>query len=179
MKRRDLLKKAVVTSVAVAVSGRVLATDTDSTEAEVEFLFVQNAAGVLLKDGVLRMKGVAADTLYFSDRPERITGRISTQEFVDFWAAGDDSFAEDPPNAVLSVFHEPEPQDVVLILRNPRLEGADLVYDIEVLDGVTTASGAASALFIDNVGNPMSPGSVAGVNRRHHRRRRRVIRRNN
>ena len=35
-----------------------------------------------MKDGVLTMKGVTADTLYFSDRPERITGRVTTQKFV-------------------------------------------------------------------------------------------------
>ena len=35
-----------------------------------------------LKDGVLTMKRVTADTVYFSDRPERITGRVTTQKFV-------------------------------------------------------------------------------------------------
>ena len=179
MKRRELLKKAAIASVTVAASGRVLATETDSSTEEAEFLFVQNASGVSLRDGVLRMKGISPDTLYFSDRPERITGRITTQETIDLWVVGDDSFAEDPPNAVLSVFHEPEPQDIVLVLRNPRLEGGDLVYDIEVLDGATTANGAASALFIDNLGHPVSPNSMAGVKRRHRRRRRKVIRRNN
>ena len=43
---------------------------------------MQNSKSASLKDGVLTMKGVTADTLYFSDRPERITGRVTTQKFV-------------------------------------------------------------------------------------------------
>ena len=63
-----------------------------------------------------------------------------------------------------------EPQDVVVVLRNPRLDGADLVYDVDVLDGKKTASGKASALFIDVIGRPLTPLSVAGVARRSARR---------
>jgi hypothetical protein len=136
----------------------------------VDYLFVQNAAKVSLKDGVLRMKGVSPDTLYFSDRPERIVGRVATAEFVEHWATGNDSFESDPPNAVLTVLHEPEPQDVVVVLRQPRLEGDDLVYDVEVLDGAKTASGEDSALFIDVIGRPLTPMSFAGVARRQRRR---------
>jgi hypothetical protein len=145
---------------------------------EVEFLLVQNAEGVSLKEGNLRLKGIAPDTLYFSDRPDRIVGRVTTREYVDHWSVGGNSFAQDPPNAVLSIQHEPEPQDIVVVLRNPRLDGADLVYDVDVLDGAKTARGAQSALFIDVIGRPLTPLSVAGVARRTARRTtRRVDRR--
>ena len=178
MKRRELLKGLAVATVAAATTQRVWAEDKDPTETIVDYLFVQNSKAVSLKDGVLTMKGVTEDTLYFSDRPERITGRFTTKKFVDGWGDGDDSFRTVPPNAVLSILEEPEPVDIVVELRNPRLKGDDLIYDVVVLDGEKVASGAASALFIDVVGRPLTPVSVAGVARRTSRRTaRRVDRR--
>ena len=102
---------------------------------------------------------------------------MTTKRFVDKWAVGDDSFADDPPNAVLSIHHEPVPMDIVVVLRNPRYEGNGLVYDAEVLDGEKEAEGTAAALFIDVIGRPLTPVSIAGANRRDRRRDRREDRR--
>ena len=137
----------------------------DATNAP-EFLLVQNAESVILEDGQLRLVGVSPNTLYFSDRPDRIVGRLMTQEYVDYWGHGENSFESDPPNAVLSILDTPEPQDIVVVLREPRLEGEDLVYNVEVLDGNSIATGGPSSLFIDVVGMPLTPVSVAGVSRR-------------
>jgi hypothetical protein len=41
---------------------------------EVNLLFVQTANGAALADGVLRLNNVSPSTLFFSDRPDRITG---------------------------------------------------------------------------------------------------------
>jgi hypothetical protein len=174
MKRRELLKGFAAASVVSAVAPRAWAADQAEGEMIVEYLFVQNAQKVSLKDDVLTMKGVTHDTLYFSDRPDRIVGRVTTKEFVDTWAKGHDSFKKDPPNAVLSVLHHPEPQDITVVLKNPRLEGDNLVYDVEVLDGGKAASGEQCALFIDLIGRPLTPLSYAGVARRTSRR---VVRR--
>lgn len=38
---------------------------------------------------------------YFSDRPARVIGQVSNQEFLAKWSHGSDSFAKDAPNAVL------------------------------------------------------------------------------
>ena len=173
MKRRDVLKGLAAASLVVTAGRRVAAKDPVGDDQEVEYLLVQNASGVVLRDGRLTLKGIAPHTLYFSDRPDRIVGRTTTKEYVAHWSVGQNNFASDPPNAVLSILREPEPQDIVVVLQKPRLEGADLVYDVEVLDGETTASGGASALFIAVIGRPATPLSVAGV----HRRRRRAVRR--
>ncbi len=178
--RRTLLKGIAAVSVGAGALSRRAAAESHEKDDEqiVDFLFVQNAQGVSLDGGRLRLKGVAPETIYFSDRPDRIVGRITTKEYVDHWAVGGNSFAEEPPNAVLSVHHQPQPVDVVVVLRNPRLEGADLLYDVEVLDGDEKVQGEDSALFIDVIGRPATPLSVAGVRRRTRRRtRRRVARR--
>ena len=50
---------------------------------------------------------------------------MSSRQFVALWGEGDDGFAEDPPNTVLS-FAEPDdrpPEDVVVVIQNPSLDG--------------------------------------------------------
>ena len=137
---------------------------------EVEFLFVQNADSVVLKNNQLWLKNIAQTTLYFSDRPDRIVGRITTQKYVDHWAVGDNNFKSDPPNAVISVLLGEEVEDITIVLKEPRLEGADLVYNVAVLNGSKSINGGAAALFIDVIGRPLTPLSVSGVARRTARR---------
>jgi hypothetical protein len=175
LNRRDVLKGIGAASVVAATAGCSRAVESDGDEDLVDFLFVQNAQDVSLNDGSLRLEGVSPDTLYFSDRPDRIVGRVTTKEYVEHWSVGGNSFAEDPPNAVLSIVRYPLPLDIVVVLRRPRLEGADLVYDVDVLDGEQRATGEAAALFIDVIGRPMTPLSVAGVRRRTRRRTRRRV----
>jgi len=90
------------------------------------------------------------------------------------WAVGEDNFAADPPNAALSILIGTEPQEIIMELMSPRIEGRDLVYDVKILQGNEKATGETVSLFIDPVGRPMSPTSVAGV---HRRTCRRVVRR--
>ena len=76
---------------------------------------------------------------------------MTTKKFLGAWK-GDGVFVETPPNATLAVFHEGGVRDVVVVLRNPRLAGTTVTYDIEVLGGAPVAVGPA-ALFIDSVGS--------------------------
>jgi hypothetical protein len=141
-----------------------------------ESMFVQTARGIDSDAGTLTLRGVTPSTLYFSDRPQRVVGHMSTADFVDLWGIGDNSFAADPPNAVLS-FLEPGadvPEDAVVVLTKPNLDGAgDLAYSIEVLEGTVPAHSGPVTLFIDPFGRPLSPVSVCGVRRRERRRMRR------
>ncbi len=140
---------------------------------EIEALFVQTAHGMSYDDGKLTLKTLAPTTLFFSDRPDRVTGHISSQEFVDSWDKGPDSFASNPPNAVLSIFHTDQVADVVVELMDPVYMDGELTYTVTILDGEMPAVGGANALFIDIIGRPMSPVSVAGAHRRDRRRDRR------
>ncbi|KPK07910.1 MAG: hypothetical protein AMJ56_12610 [Anaerolineae bacterium SG8_19] len=140
---------------------------------EIEALFVQTAHDVSYDDGKLTLHTVAPTTLFFSDRPDRVTGHITSQEFVDSWDKGDDSFASNPPNAVLSIFHDDSVSDIVVELMSPALDGHQLTYDVLILDGEMPANGGSSALFIDTIGRPLSPVSAAGMHRRDRRRDRR------
>ena len=143
---------------------------------EIEAMFVQSASEASVEEGVLTLHGVSASTLFFSDRPKRVVGHVTSAMFVDMWDEGQNSFAEDPPNAVLAFLESGDdvPEDVVTVIRYPRMEGAALSYDIEVLEGTMPehAKGGVT-LFIDPFGRPLSPVSAAGIHRRSRRRARR------
>ena len=133
-------------------------------------LFVQNARGVAYADGKLILKGVNLATVMFSDRPDRIAGHMTTARFVPFWSEGKDSFLKDPPNATLSFLEKGDMADAVVVLRDPVLEGVDLSYQVEVLEGDIPSSAGAASLFIDIIGMPRTPMSFAGARRRTWRR---------
>ena len=140
-------------------------------------MFVQTAQGATADGNTLTLQGVTPSTLYFSDRPQRIVGHMSTTDFVDLWDEGENSFQEDPPNAVLA-FLEPGddvPEDAVVVIREPRLAGGELSYSIETLEGTVPAQAGPVTLFIDPFGRPLSPVSVCGVRRRERRRDRRML----
>jgi hypothetical protein len=150
----------------------------EAAPGDIEYMFAQTASrlGINL-DGRITLHGVSATTLWFSDRPYRLTGHTPTDEFVYQWDQGSDNFAENPPNALLSMFDEDTVNDVVVILSDPKLDGADLSYAIDLSEGDLTRSHGPVSLFIDMIGRPMTPMSVAGVHRRGRRRGRRRTRR--
>lgn len=140
-------------------------------------MFVQTAHAASSDGSTLTLDGVTPSTLYFSDRPQRVVGHMTTADFVDLWAEGENSFAEDPPNAVLAFLDAGDevPEDAVVVIRDPRLDGEQLSYSIETLEGAAPAQTGPVTLFIDPFGRPLSPVSVCGVRRREMRRERRRI----
>ena len=127
------------------------------SEQKVELLFVQNATGIAYDKakGTLRMKNIGRSTLFFTDRPVRMAGHYHTRdEFLPLWSEGPDSFAKSPPNATLSMLEvgNADLQNAVINLRNPRIQGKDLVYDITVIEGTVPQSAGDAVLFIDVLG---------------------------
>ena len=124
----------------------------------------------------LTLRDVTPSTLFFSDRPQRVVGHMTTADFVELWGEGDNSFEADPPNAVLS-FVEPgtdAPTDAVVVIKKPTLTDGRLSYAVDVLEGVDTDAGPGrSRCSSTRSGRPLSPVSVCGVRRRERRRDRR------
>jgi len=134
-----------------------------------EFLFVQNARDVSFDQGSMTLHGVNPVTVCFTDRPERIAGHMPTTKIVPMWSEGKDSFTADPPNATLSIFNGDTVSNVVVVLRNPRISGDDLTYEVRSLEGTPPLQGGACSLFIDIIGMPLTPHSFAGAARRSYR----------
>ena len=174
--RRTFLKTGAAAAGA-ALLGAGLTHAQDKQE-EVQLLFVQTAQDVVMGKDRLTLIGVSPTTVFFSDRPKRISGHMTTADFVREWKEGKskESFHADPPNATLSIFAKEEIVDVVVELKNPRLAGGALVYDIDVVEEDEPIPSGPVSLFIDPIGMPASPTSVAGAHRRHRRRHRRRVR---
>ncbi len=129
----------------------------------IDALFVQSASDFTSEEGRITLHGLAASTVYFADRPRREVGHMRSSGFIELWDEGVYSFAVDPPNAVLSFLDDGNaPDDVVVVLHDPRLDGDALTYRVDVLDGTLPERTGACALFIDSFGRPLSPASVLG-----------------
>ncbi len=140
---------------------------------DIEALFVQTGTSLTSTSGSVTLHGVAPATLYFSDRPKREHGHLTTKRFVGLWNEGENSFAVDPPNAVLSFIEDDAtaaPEDAVVVLSSPKIDGDKITYAIKILEGTVPARTGPVSLFIDTFGNPLSPVSVAGMRRRERRR---------
>ncbi len=163
--------RSILVSIALLPAAVHAQTPAAGTAQIPQLLFVQSAASVEVGGGgrTLTLKGMSPTTLFFSDRPVRMAGHYRTEEYLQFWKAGPDSFLKDPPNATLSVFEKGKDElaDVVVTLRNPRVSGNDITYDVTVISGTMPKTGAGPAsLFIDIIGLPFTPLSFAGVARR-------------
>jgi len=148
----------------------------DKADKKVQMLFVQTAKSATLADGKLTLQGISPNTVFFSDRPERVAGHLATSEMIPLWGEGKDSFTKDPPNATLSAFGgDGKVMNVVVELRNPALDGDKMSYDVKVLQGKMPPKAEGASLFIDVIGMPLTPLSYAGAARRAARRRTVVV----
>jgi len=114
-----------------------------------ELLFVQNAGATTLtpgSDGVhtLTLTGMSAQTLYFTNRPARVTGAMPTADFV---AGFETMFSDVPPHAAI-IGHVTAGSDAeevtVAELNNPVFDDAagSLTYDMVVLSTTDVSAGA-------------------------------------
>ena len=150
-------------------------TTTTEDTALLEEMFVQIARTVISGQTTLTLNDVSPIHVVLLRSSQRVVGHMTTEQFVDQWNEGPNSVFEDPPNAVLSYVGTGEdlPSDAVVVLRDPVVSGSSLSYSIEILDGTVPAESGAVTLFIDPLGRPLSPVSLAGMNRRDRRRERR------
>jgi len=145
----------------------------DAGKAQAQLMFVQSADDLKVDAArnTFRLVKVNPQTVYFSDRPQRIAGNLRLADYLKTWKDGRDSFGADPPNATLSVYEpgQAQPTLVVVTIMKPVLDGADLVYGYKMLEGRMPAGGGATTLFIDwyGVGGGVGPGfHGVGVGRR-------------
>ncbi|MBZ6078074.1 hypothetical protein [Microvirga puerhi] len=131
-------------------------------------LIVMNSAGAKLEGDKLVLTGVAPNSIIFADRPVRAAGHALTAHLLEEWAVGSDSFAKDPPNATVSVFDKAgaSVKDAVVTLKNPKMEGSQIIFDVAVLEGNLGNADGPASVFIDIIGLPFTPLPFAGMARR-------------
>ena len=145
-------------AAAVVLSMAALATTSTAAAEAPQLMFVQSADDLKVDaaKSTFRLVKVNQQTMYFSDRPQRIVGHIKMADYLKEWTAkaGKDNFGADPPNATLSVYEPGKPENTIVVVKltNPVVDGADLIYSYKVLNGTMPANGGPTALFIDWIG---------------------------
>ena len=129
-----------------------------SASSKTQLMFVQSAEDLKVDPAksTFRLVRVNQQTLYFSDRPERIAGHMKMDQYLTEWskAEGPDNFSSDPPNAILSVFEAGKADNTVVVVKisHPVVDGNDILYSYKIINGTMPGSGGATALFIDSIG---------------------------
>jgi len=121
-----------------------------SDETDVSWLYVVNATGGSFDGKTITLHDVPP-TLMFSDRPHRIYGHMTLSELLPMVKEGPDSFVENPPNAVLSTFREGElPTEATVTMFDAGIDGENLTFTVNVLDGSIPATFGPASLFVDS-----------------------------
>ena len=127
---------------------------------ELRLLYVQSGNSGSFDGKRLTIDSVGS-TLFFADRPARVSGHMETNKFLKAWSPGPDSFATDPPNATLSILEPNATTNIVLELSEPKLVGSNVSYAVKVLDGKIPAKFGTASLFIDHHGGGNASGYIA------------------
>jgi hypothetical protein len=131
----------------------VAAVETAAAEedSEISWLFVANATGGTFDGKTLTLHNVPPP-LMFSDRPHRVWGHMALSELLPMVEEGENSFIVNLPNAVLSTFREGElPTEATVVMHQPTLDGANLSFPVDVLDGSIPATFGPASLFVDGI----------------------------
>ena len=116
-------------------------------------MIVLNSRGASMQGEKLTLTGVSPNSIVFADRPVRAAGHAFTTYLLDEWT-GEGTFALDPPNATISAFSKDGStvRDAVVVLKSPKVEGEQVTFDVEVLEGDLTGADGPASIFIDRFG---------------------------
>ncbi len=159
---------AVVLVASLAGCGEDGGQTAAGTSSDPEFLTVMHAGGGSLSregDGfVLTLDDLAPQVVAFTDRPERVSGAVSTSSYIEAWGK---EYKGDPPNAALVVPNGRADADtIVFTLDQPELDGRSVRFQAEQVTAPPEPLGEfhsladpspsrrfdASSLFIDDGG---------------------------
>ena len=117
------------------------------------FFLCKNGTGGTLSETTLTLTDVSSKTGWFTDRPYRGSGQMSTERFIALWDEGG-TFADDPPDADFTCTVDSEVVNYVVELTSPGMVGEDLSYAVTavadtVLPETTITCDGASHAFLD------------------------------
>lgn len=119
--------------------------------------YVQQATSLQYDGETLTLQGVAPSTIFFSDHPYRLTGQVDIATFANLWSVPHGPFAQDPPNAAISVLGQTGVSPAIVELTSAAADGASIKYGVKILSGEIPASAQNVALFVDHGPRPYYP----------------------
>ncbi|MGB2691773.1 MAG: hypothetical protein WBB48_11730 [Thermodesulfobacteriota bacterium] len=140
--------KKFILSIAVLIMITGFAYAVESTGPN--YLFVINFDNGTYADGKLTLNGNGqSNVIYFSDKPLVESGHMGIKKFVTIWGEGEQNFNTIPPNSTLSIIKDEVETNSVFIISNPKVEGAAITFEAELVSGKPTAKFEAGGLFLD------------------------------
>jgi hypothetical protein len=140
--------KAWITAAALAI-----ATPAAADEFEASWLFVQTAKAMEVSGDTLTLS-YDREILAFTNRPYRLHAYFNAHELEWFWGDIEDSFADNPPNAVLTWPDGAEMREAEIMLTSIDTSdtGRSISYTVVHEAGDALPQSAENvSLFIDNV----------------------------
>ena len=111
------------------------------------YFFVQSGKSLEVTSETITLVDARSKTTSITDRPDRIVDQLSNETFAARWDEGEDSFADDPPNAVVMVGgHRP----VIVVLTDIAVSANRITYDYELLHGRFPYKSAPTTIVIDD-----------------------------
>lgn len=107
------------------------------------YLFVLNANEGTFDKKELTLVGVPS-VIYFSSRPKRVAGHVSLQQFAEIWDKD-----KGPRQGNLSVLQVGAGEDVVLNLKEMKVKGGNISFELEAVSGDIPKAFKQAGLFID------------------------------
>ncbi|MCL7407349.1 hypothetical protein MWN63_15345 [Paradonghicola geojensis] len=153
MVRKIVLKVTIASALFVA--GQAFAASDQPN-----WLFVQTSNN-LSSNGTTLTLSYDREIFAFTDRPYRMHAFLNSHEMANLWELGKDSFAEDPPNAVLTWLEGDHIREVEVELLSASVD--DLGRSISYQFASTVASEVPEAasyvsLFVDDVAGAVKEG---------------------
>jgi len=135
-------------------SGLVSAENVVDDSKKPQYLFTLASKSGTFKGDTLTLKGVPL-VVYFSDRPVRVAGHITLEEFLGMWDMGVDNFKNNPPN--LAIYEENGDKHAVLIITKPEVKGDNISFKVKLIGENIPESFEHSTLFIDGSNYRVNP----------------------
>jgi len=122
-----------------------------AAEGDAQWLFVQTAADFTSNGDTLTIP-YEREIFAFTDRPNRQHAYLNATELTSLWNTGENTFAENPPNAVLTWVEDGEVREAEIILTAAQVgdQGRSITYQFQFEAGHALPQTAARvSLFID------------------------------
>jgi hypothetical protein len=145
------LSLLAVTLVGQGRAQTAAAPQTTQVSDKVELLFVQNALAGSFDGKTLTLTGVGP-TIFFSDRPQRVTGKSAPRSSSVTGTRGRTTLPRIPRTQPSPSLVGRTSTALSSSLTGPNLKGSTLSYKVKVLQGKLPASFRESSLFIDIFG---------------------------
>lgn len=144
----------IIMELMLAVSFSAIAHDKDTTKEQ--YFYAMTARQGTYDGETLTLKGVPL-VIYFSDSPYRKVGHIKLDTFMKIWSQASPDLNKNPPNAVLAIDSPTGDVEVVVELKNLKVDGDDVSFNLHILEGDMPESFGYASMLIDYVKSVKQP----------------------